>query len=56
MLEVGAFDVTPFAVPVLMRAGGLIRPLAIAGGLLVAYAPGAPNAACKRLLDSVLLC
>jgi hypothetical protein len=39
---------TPFAAPVLMRAGGVIRPLSIAGGLPGAYAPGAPNAVCMR--------
>ena len=39
---------TPFAAPVLMRAGGVIRPLSIAGGLPGAYAPGEPNAVCRR--------
>ncbi|MGA1114670.1 MAG: hypothetical protein ACO3TI_06960, partial [Aquiluna sp.] len=41
-------DVTPFAAPVPMRAGGLVRPLSIAGGLPGAYAPGEPNAVCRR--------
>ena len=44
----GAGDVTPFAAPVPMRAGGLVRPLSIAGGLPGAYAPGEPNAVCRR--------
>ena len=41
-------DVTPFAAPVLMRAGGLVRPLSIAGGFPGACAPGEPNAVCRR--------
>jgi len=41
-------DVTPFAAPVLMRASGVIKPLSIAGGLPGAYAPGEPNAVCRR--------
>jgi hypothetical protein len=45
-------DVTPFAYPVLMRAGGLVRPLSIAGGLPGAYAPGEPNAVCRRCTRS----
>ena len=41
-------DVTPIPAPVLMRASGVIKPLSIAGGLPGAYAPGEPNAVCRR--------
>lgn len=41
-------DVTPFAAPVPMRAGGLVRPLSMAGGLPGAYLPGELNAVCRR--------
>ena len=44
----GQADVTPLAAPVPMRAGGLVRPLSIAGGLPGACAPGEPNAVCRR--------
>ena len=47
-LESARADVTPFAAPVPMRAGGLVRPLSIAGGLPGACAPGEPNAVCRR--------
>ncbi len=40
-------DVTRLVAPVLMRAGGVIRPPSIAGGLPGAYAPGEPNAVYK---------
>ena len=46
LLQLG--DVTPFAAPVPMRAVGVIRSLSIAGGLPGAYAPGEPNAVCRR--------
>jgi len=39
-------DVTPMSGPVSMRAGGVIKPPSIAGGLLEAYAPGEPSAVC----------
>jgi len=42
----GLGDVTPIRGPVPMRAGGVVRPLSIAGGLPGAYAPGAPSAVC----------
>jgi hypothetical protein len=42
-----ATDVTPISGPVPMRAGGVIRPLSIAGGLPGAYAPGEPSAVCS---------
>ena len=42
----GDRDVTPIRGPVPMRAGGVVRPLSIAGGLPGAYAPGAPSAVC----------
>jgi len=47
-LKYDAGDVTPSAAPVPMRAGGLVRPLSIAGGLPGACAPGEPNAVCRR--------
>jgi predicted MFS family arabinose efflux permease len=47
-LHLGGPDVTPFAAPVPMRADGVIKPLSIAGGLPGAYAPGEPNAVCRR--------
>jgi hypothetical protein len=39
-------DVTPISGPVPMRAGGVIKPPSIAGGLPEAYAPGEPSAVC----------
>ena len=39
---------TPIPAPVLMRASGVIKPLSIVGGLPGAYAPGKPNAVCRR--------
>ena len=45
-------DVTPFAAPVPMRASGVIKPLSIAGGPPGAYAPGEPNAVCRRCTRS----
>ena len=41
-------DVTTIAAPVLMRASGVIKPLSIAGCPPGAYAPGGPNAVCRR--------
>ena len=41
-------DATPFAAPAPLRADGVIKPLSIAGGLPGAYAPGEPNAVCRR--------
>jgi transposase len=41
-------DVTPFAAPAPLRADGVIKPLSIAGRLPGAYAPGEPNAVCRR--------
>ena len=38
---------TPISGPVPMRAGRVIRPLSIAGGLPRAYALGEPNAVCR---------
>jgi hypothetical protein len=43
----GACDVTPISGPVPMRAGGLIKPPSISGGLPWAYAPGEPSAVCS---------
>ena len=40
-------DVTPISGPVPMRAGGVIKPPSIAGGLPGAYAPGEPSAVCS---------
>ena len=40
-------DVTPISGPVPMRAGGVIRPLSIAGRLPGAYAPEEPSAVCS---------
>jgi hypothetical protein len=45
-------DVTPICGPVPMRAGGVIKPPSIAGGLPGAYAPGEPNAVCMYCIPS----
>jgi hypothetical protein len=47
-----AVDVTPICGPVPMRAGGVIKPPSIAGGLPGAYAPGEPNAVCMYCIPS----
>ena len=47
LLEAGRRDVTPISGPVPMRAGGVIKPPSIAGGLPGAYAPGEPSAVCS---------
>ena len=52
MVGVRLSDVTPIAAPVPMRASGVIKPLSIAGGLPGAYAPGEPNAVCRRCTRS----
>ena len=41
-------DVTPIPAPVLMGASVVIKLLPIVGGLPGAYAPGEPNAVCRR--------
>ena len=48
--------VTPISGPVPMRAGGVIKPPSIAGGLSEAYAPGEPSAVwmCCTLSCAVL--
>ena len=50
--ELGIHVMTLFAAPVPMRASGVINPLSIAGGLPGAYAPGEPNAVCRRCTRS----
>ncbi len=45
---VGQENNVSFAVLVPMRPDGVIKPLAIAEGLPGAYAPGEPNAVCRR--------
>jgi clan AA aspartic protease len=45
-MVLGNDDVTPMSGPVPMRAGGVIKPPSIAGGLPEAYAPGEPSAVC----------
>jgi len=45
-------DVTPISGPVSMRAGGVIKPPSIAGGLPEGYAPGEPSAVCSYCTPS----